>query len=137
MEISEDRIEFVDYRPRAEYLKHYDRIDICLDTFPYNGHTTSLDAMWMGVPVVSLCGNTAPSRGGFSQASNLNLIELVAHSPEQFATVAANLAADLNQLTALRSNLRERLIASPLMDAPRFARNLEGLYRKVWRETFL
>jgi predicted O-linked N-acetylglucosamine transferase (SPINDLY family) len=136
MDVSEDRIDFVDYRPRAEYLEHYNRIDICLDTFPYNGHTTSLDAMWMGVPVVTLCGQTAPSRGGFSQASNLNLTELVANSPEQFANVAANLVADLDRLAALRSSLRERLIASPLMDAPRFARNLEALYRKVWCELF-
>ncbi|HMB94467.1 MAG TPA: tetratricopeptide repeat protein, partial [Tepidisphaeraceae bacterium] len=72
------RIEFVDFRPRGEYLKLYHGIDLCIDTFPYNGHTTSLDSLWMGVPVVSLCGTTVVSRAGFSQSSNLGLTELVA-----------------------------------------------------------
>jgi protein O-GlcNAc transferase len=74
------RVEFVEYRPRREYLELYHRLDIVLDTFPYNGHTTSLDALWMGVPVVSLVGRTAVSRAGLSQLTNLGLPELVAHS---------------------------------------------------------
>ena len=57
------RIQFIDYVPRRDYLKAYERIDICLDTFPYNGHTTSLDAAWMGVPVVTLCGRVAVCAG--------------------------------------------------------------------------
>lgn len=134
MNVNEDRIEFVDYRPRPEYLKQYERIDICLDTFPYNGHTTSLDSLWMGVPVISLCGKSAPSRGGFSQASNLKLTHLVGHSTEEFVTIAAKLAENLNELADLRSTLRQKITTSPLMDAPRFARNMEALYRNLWRQ---
>src|SRR6185437_3637656 len=72
------RVQFVDLQPREQYLRTYHRIDIALDTFPYNGHTTSLDALWMGVPVVTLAGQSAVSRAGLSQLSNLGLGELVA-----------------------------------------------------------
>jgi protein O-GlcNAc transferase len=127
------RIEFVARRPRAEYLKYYQRIDICLDALPYNGHTTSLDSFWMGVPVVTLVGETIVGRAGLCQAMNLQLPELVAHTPEDFVAAAARLAENLDALAELRSGLRARLERSPLMDAQRFARNLEALYRDAWR----
>ncbi len=73
--IGTDRITFHPRRSRDEYMRGYNEIDISLDTFPYAGHTTSLDAMWMGVPVVSLYGNTCVSRGGLSQLSNLGLAD--------------------------------------------------------------
>ncbi len=82
LQVDPARVQFQDRRPRPEYLKLYHQIDISLDTFPYNGHTTSLDSLWMGVPVVTLCGQTAVSRAGFSQASNLNLPDLVAQTPK-------------------------------------------------------
>jgi protein O-GlcNAc transferase len=127
------RMEFVEHRPRREYLELYHRIDIVLDPFPYNGHTTSLDALWMGVPVVSLAGNTPVSRAGLSQLSNLGLPELVAHSESEYVNIAESLAKDLPLLTQLRSTLRERMERSVLMDAPRFARNVEAAYRSMWR----
>ena len=127
------RVEFVDFRPRREYLGIYHRLDIALDTFPYNGHTTSLDALWMGVPVVSLAGQTPVSRAGLSQLSNLGLPELIAHSEEDYVRIAVALAGDLPRLAALRATLRARLQASPLMDAPRFARQVEQAYREMWR----
>src|SRR6185312_132693 len=126
------RIEFTDRRPRPEYLALYHQIDIALDTFPYNGHTTTLDALWMGVPVVTLVGRTAVGRGGFSQLSNLGLRELAARSQRQFTRIATDLAADVPRLSRLRSSLRERLQKCPLMDAPRFARNMEGAFRSMW-----
>jgi predicted O-linked N-acetylglucosamine transferase (SPINDLY family) len=128
-----DRIEFLDRALRAKYLQYYHRIDISLDTFPYNGHTTSLDSWWMGVPVVTLCGQTAVSRAGFSHASNLALTDLVAHSPDQFVSIAAKLADDLPRLTELRSTLRTRMKASPLMNAAAFAHDIETAYRQMWR----
>jgi protein O-GlcNAc transferase len=127
------RIEFVEHRARAKYLELYHRIDICLDTLPYNGHTTSLDSFWMGVPVVTRVGRTVVGRAGYSQLANLGLSELVAWSDEEFVSIAARLAADRPRLSNLRSTLRARMERSPLMDAHRFARNIESAYREMWR----
>jgi protein O-GlcNAc transferase len=127
------RIEFVEFRPRREYLELYHRVDIVLDTFPYNGHTTSLDALWMGAPVVSLAGSRAVSRAGLSQLTNLGLPEWVAHSEAEYVSIAENLARDLQRLAQLRSALRARMKASVLMDAARFTRQIEQAYREMWR----
>jgi protein O-GlcNAc transferase len=126
------RIEFVPRQPREKYLETYHRIDLGLDTFPYNGHTTSLDSFWMGVPVVTLVGNRAVARAGLCLLSNLGLAELASRTPERFVHIAAELARDLPRLAQLRSTLRRRMEQSPLMDAPRFARNIEDAYRKMW-----
>jgi protein O-GlcNAc transferase len=126
------RIEFVDRCGRLDYLRRYGEIDVCLDTFPSNGHTTSLDALWMGVPTVTLAGDTVVGRAGLCQAMNLALSELVATTPEQYVRVASSLAADLERLSELRRTLRVRAQQSPLMNGPRFARSLEGIYRKLW-----
>jgi predicted O-linked N-acetylglucosamine transferase (SPINDLY family) len=132
--IAADRIELIARQPRIAYLQTYNRIDIALDTIPYNGHTTSLDAFWMGVPVVTLVGNTVVGRAGLSQLSNLGLSELAAESPDQFVRIASDLASDLPRLGEIRSTLRRRMTASPLMDAPLFARHIEEAYRQMWRE---
>ncbi|MDR3404796.1 MAG: tetratricopeptide repeat protein [Chthoniobacter sp.] len=132
--IGAQRIEFVERHPRREYLELYHRLDIALDPFPYNGHTTSLDALWMGVPVVSLAGQTAVSRAGLSQLTNLGLPELVAHAEEEYVAIATQLAGDLPRLEELRATLRPRMEASVLMDAPRFARQIEGAYRTMLRQ---
>jgi protein O-GlcNAc transferase len=131
--VAPERVTFVTVRPRLDYLALYHRIDIALDTFPYNGHTTSLDAYWMGVPVVTLVGQTVVGRAGLSQLTNLGLTELVAETHEQYVQVAAQLAGDLSGLSNLRATLRQRMQQSPLMDAPRFARNIESAYREMWR----
>ena len=130
--VDPQRIEFVDYRPRAEYLRSYRAIDIGLDTFPYNGHTTTLDALWMGVPVITRVGETCVGRGGWSQLEQLGLSRLAAEGDAAFGATARELAADWTALAALRAGLRRRLEQSPLMDARRFARNLERVYRDVW-----
>jgi predicted O-linked N-acetylglucosamine transferase (SPINDLY family) len=127
-------VQFIDHLPREVYLSAYNRIDIGLDTLPYNGHTTSLDALWMGVPVVTLPGDTPPGRVGLTHAMNLNLPQLVADSEENFAKTVANLAADLTALARLRESLRQRLEKSPLMDGPGFAKKMEAAYRRVWQE---
>jgi predicted O-linked N-acetylglucosamine transferase (SPINDLY family) len=132
--ISPDRITFVARQPRLSYLELYNQIDIGLDTFPYNGHTTSLDSFWMGVPVVTLVGNTVVGRAGLCQLHNLGLPELVAHTPEQFVDICVRLANDFERLGQLRATLRERMEKSPLMDAPRFARSIEAAYRSMWHE---
>jgi predicted O-linked N-acetylglucosamine transferase (SPINDLY family) len=131
--VEANRVEFVDLLPRREYLEIYHRLDLVLETFPYNGHTTSLDALWMGVPVVTLVGDLPVSRAGLSQLSNLGLPDLVAASEDEFVKIAADLAGDLPRLSGLRATLRQRMQASVLMDAPRFARQIEGAYREMWR----
>jgi predicted O-linked N-acetylglucosamine transferase (SPINDLY family) len=131
--VGRDCVTFVSRQPRPRYLELHHRIDIGLDTFPYTGQTTSLDAFWMGVPVVTLVGPTAVARAGLSLLANLGLPELVAETPEQFVSIAAGLANDLPRLSELRATLRERMQASPLMDAPPFARGVEAAYREMWR----
>jgi predicted O-linked N-acetylglucosamine transferase (SPINDLY family) len=131
--VDPSRVEFIGHCPRAQYLKTYHQLDIVLDTYPYNGHTTTCDALWMGVPVVSLAGQTAVGRGGLSILSTIGLPELVADSQELYVRLASDLAHDSGRLGELRSTLRQRMAQSPLMDAPRFARNIEAAYRQMWR----
>jgi predicted O-linked N-acetylglucosamine transferase (SPINDLY family) len=131
--VARERLTFVDFLPAAQYFQVYQQIDVALDPFPYGGGTTTCDALWMGVPVVSLAGPTAVGRGGLSILSNVGLPELVARDQEQYVEIAARLAADLPRLTDLRRTLRDRMQSSPLMDAPRFARHVEAAYREMWR----
>jgi predicted O-linked N-acetylglucosamine transferase (SPINDLY family) len=126
-------VEFIPRQGRRKYLEVYDRIDVGLDSFPYNGHTTSLDSFWMGVPVVTCVGQTSVGRAGWSQLSNLGLTELAGRTPEQFVQIAVDLAGDLPRLSELRGGLRQRMEQSPLMDAAKFARNVEAAYRQIWR----
>ncbi len=131
--VKEERIRFIPFQMRHPYLETYRLIDLCLDTFPYNGHTTSLDAFWMGVPVVTMVGRTVVGRAGWSQLHNLGLNDLVARSEDEFVKLAVDLAQDLDRLVQLRATLRQRIQSSPLMDSPRFARNIENAYRQMWQ----
>jgi len=88
----------------------------------------------MGVPVVTLIGNTAVGRAGWSQLCNLDLKELAARTPEEFVDIAVKLAGDPPRLAEIRRTLRQRMEASPLMDAKRFSRNVEAAYRQMWRK---
>ncbi len=97
--ITPQRVEFVTLQPRKLYLQIYHRIDIGLDTFPYNGHTTSLDSFWMGVPVVTKVGRTVVGRAGWSQLSNLNLTDLAAQDDEHFVSIATELARNRPRLS--------------------------------------
>ncbi|MDP9175146.1 MAG: tetratricopeptide repeat protein [Planctomycetota bacterium] len=130
--VDESRVEFVELQPRKSYLATYQRIDMGLDTFPYNGHTTSLDSLWMGVPVISLIGQTVVGRAGWSQMSNLDLTEFAAHSWPQFVDIAVKWSADLQLLSNLRATLRGRMQRSPLTNCKVFARDVEAAYREMW-----
>ena len=116
---------------RAEFRQLFQRIDVALDPFPYNGATTTCEALWMGIPVVSLAGRTAVSRAGLSLLTNVGLPEWVASSEDDYIRIATQQAQDLPRLAELRATLRPRMQASPLMDAPRFARNIETAYRTM------
>lgn len=131
--IAAERLSFAEFRPREEYLRSYHGIDFGLDTLPYNGHTTSLDALWMGVPIVTRLGETCVGRAGLSQLFHLGLVDLVAGTDEAFVAIAVALAADLDRLRTLRQSLRATMQRSPLMDAARFAHHIERAYRCAWR----
>ncbi len=131
--MSSDRLSFVQRSLFGEYLKTYERIDIALDPFPYVGGTTSCDALWMGAPVVTLAGELATGRGGVSIMNNIAHSEWIADSPGQYIEIAKGLAGDLPALAQIRSGLRDRMRNSPLMDAKRFAADMENAYRQMWQ----
>lgn len=118
----------------GSHLGVYHHIDLALDPFPYNGVTTSIEALWMGVPLVALRGVHSLSRQGFMLLSMLGLNELAAAGPGDYIAIAAALARDPQRLRRLRSGLRDRLLASPVCDADGFARRMETLYREEWRK---
>lgn len=132
--VDPSRLEFVGRLPLDQYFATYHRIDIALDPFPWAGGTTTCDALWMGVPVVTLAGRTAVGRGGVSILNQVGLADLVASTPSEYVAIAARLASDPAPLSALRSSIRARFLASPLADAPRFARHVEAAYRQAWRK---
>ena len=128
-----DRIDAVGFLTQDAFLEQHRQIDVALDAYPYNGATTACHSLWMGVPVVSLCGRSGAARSGASILTNAGLAHLVAQSWDQYIDIAQGLAADVSALAQLRASLRGRLRASPLMDAPGFTRDLEALYRTAWR----
>jgi predicted O-linked N-acetylglucosamine transferase (SPINDLY family) len=132
-DIAPERLAFVDTVSAEEYFRLYHGVDVGLDPFPYCGGTTTCDALWMGVPVVTLAGQTAVGRGGVSILSNVGVPELIASDVDQYIHLAQELAADLPRLGQLRATLRELMRGSPLMDAPQFARDIEAAYRGMWR----
>lgn len=117
----------------AEHLELYNSVDIGLDTLPYNGVTTTCEALWMGVPVIVLAGGNHASRVGVSLLSNIGLTDLIAESTEAYLEKAVKLAGDLKCLEKLRTNLRSMMSDSPLMDAQGFTHALEEAFRKMWR----
>ena len=132
--IEEPRVAFVGRQPFVDYLQTWREIDVALDPIPFGGGTTNCDALWMGVPVVTLAGRTAVSRGGASILSNIGLGELVSRRENRYLALAAGLVRDTRRLAALRHELRNRLESSPVMDSAKFTRGIEAAYREMWRE---
>jgi predicted O-linked N-acetylglucosamine transferase (SPINDLY family) len=128
------RVEVLPRLSLDEYFGRFNAVDIALDTMPYSGGTTTCDALWMGVPVISLPGSRSASRSSASILSTAGLPEWIASSPEAYVELAVKSARDPRGLTELRRSLRNRLLQSPLMDEPRFARDLEDAYRRMWQE---
>jgi predicted O-linked N-acetylglucosamine transferase (SPINDLY family) len=132
--IAPARIELVNRAPREAYLQLINRLDIALDPFPFNGHTTTCDCLWQGVPVVTLSGTTYVSRFGGSGLATLGLHDWITTSREQYIEVAAAKALDVGALATLRATLRPRMAASPLLEFQAFTRNLETAYRQMWEQ---
>lgn len=132
--IEPGRIDFLGTTSHAEQMARYRDIDIALDPCPYNGGLTTLEALWMGVPVVTCPGETFAGRHSLSHLSNVGLTTTIARDLEDYVDLAASLADDLPTLARLRAGLRERMQSSPLCDGAGFARNFEPLMRDVWRK---
>jgi predicted O-linked N-acetylglucosamine transferase (SPINDLY family) len=131
--ISADRIEMLGQTADLrEHFETYRRVDVALDTYPYHGTTTTCEALWMGVPVVSLLGKTHVSRVGLSLLSHAGLVELAVNEPAEYVRVAVDWANDAERRAELRQTARDRLRASRLMNAKDFARSVERAYREIW-----
>lgn len=132
--IGADRLELVGASvSEAGHYGVYRQLDIALDPFPYNGTTTTCDALWMGVPVVALAGRTHAARVGATLLAQVGLEELVAADEQQYVRIAVELASDAARLARIREGMRERVARSPLTDAAGFTRRLEEAYRQMWR----
>lgn len=127
------RLELRGSSSHEAMLAEYAEADLVLDTFPYNGGITTLEALWMGRPVVALRGDALIGRQSAALLSAIGLPELVAEDAEAFAELAEALARDPGRRHALSTGLRERMRASPVCDAPGFTRELEDLYAAAWR----
>lgn len=132
--VEPDRIDFLGTTSHAEQMQRYRDIDIALDPFPYNGGLTTLEALWMGVPVVTCPGDTFAGRHSLSHLSTIGLTTTIARDLDDYVAIAESLAGDLPALAVLREGLRERMQSSPVCDGERFARNFETLMRAAWHE---
>ncbi len=131
-QIDPSRFDIVERASLGRYYEEYRCVDACLDTTPYSGGTTTCDAFWMGVPVITLTGDRSMSRSAGSLLTSLGRPDLVARTPEEFASIATRLASGQKWSTSDRLDLRGRMAASPLMDETGFTDALEGLYRTAW-----
>jgi len=131
--VEADRVSMHGRSSVADYFRTLASVDIALDTFPYNGATTTLDALWMGTPVVALKGDRSIARGAFSILQSIGLTELCATSADEYVEINVRLALDGHRRASLARSLRPMLERSPLMDAPRFVAALEAAYREMWK----
>ncbi len=120
--------------PWKDLFEAYHRVDIALDPFPYTGTTTSVESLWMGVPLITRRGNHFLSRIGESILYNAGLADWIAENDDDYVAKAVMYAADLERLSSLRARLRAQVLASPLFDAPRFARHLEEALWSMWEK---
>ena len=133
--IPRERLDLLGWLPSAaDHLALYQQIDIALDTFPYNGTTTTCEALWMGLPVITLAGESHPGRVGVSLLTQIGLADLITTSHDDYVAKAVQWAVETENLATLRSKLRERMAASPLCDGAVFARQLESAFRTMWQQ---
>ena len=118
---------------REDYLAPYQQLDIALDPFPYPGITTSVESLWMGIPVITLAGSSFLSRQGVGLLTNAGLSSWIAHTADEYVALARKHASDLGSLAEIRGSLRNRVAASPIFDSVLFARHFSGALRGMWK----
>ena len=128
-----DRFDLHTVQGNLGHLYDYAQVDIALDAFPWNGHTTACEALWMGVPVITLYGDRYAGRMAASTLTAIGLTELIARSPQELVSLAAGWSGDVGRLVRWRAELRERMRSSALCDGESFTRDLERTYRQLWR----
>jgi protein O-GlcNAc transferase len=131
--IAASRLTIAPRVPLDEYFRWFDSVDIALDSTPYSGGTTTCDTLWMGVPVITFAGPRSVSRSAASILTTAGLSQWIASSPEDYVRLAVEFSGNRAMLAGIRASLRERLERSPLMDEQRFVRDLEAVYRDMWR----
>lgn len=132
--IEAERLIFTGYSPSLEkHLSSYSDIDIALDTFPYNGTTTTCEALLMGVPVITLAGKSHAGRVGISILSHIGLTGMIAESEEKYVAIASFLTSDIPRLSKFRIGLRTALLQSPICDGKSFTQRLENVYKDIWK----
>lgn len=132
--VDQDRVEIEGWSPPREMLDAYNGVDVTLDPFPFTGGMTTLYSLWMGVPVITVAGETFASRQSMSFLSQMGLTELIADDHADYISRAASLVRDMDRLDSLRSSLRQRLLDSPLCNSDHFARSIESAFREMWRK---
>ena len=132
--VGPERLELLGWSPRARMLAEYNRLDLVLDPFPYSGGITTCEALWMGMPVITLPGKTFAGRHSLSHLSNVGLTETVVRDVADYVELAVRIARDLPRLAQWRAELRGQVARSPLCDGPRFAANLMKALRSIWQE---
>ena len=131
--ISAERLIFAKKLPKSEHLARQKHADLVLDTRIYNGHTTSSDALWAGVPVITLQGTHFASRVSTSLLNAVGLSELITHSLKEYEELAVRLASSCSELQVIKEKLAKNRFTEPLFDTPRFGRNLEKAYKEMWK----
>ena len=130
--VSADRVTLLGWRHPSEQFEAYQDIDLALDPFPHNGAMTTLEALWMGVPVISLAGSTIPSRLTAASLTVLGLTDFIAQDLHGYVDIAVAKARDVAGLARLRASLRGRMMRSEIADPVRYARAVEAAYREMW-----
>jgi len=130
--VAEDRLLLEPGLPHPAFMAEYGRVDIGLDPFPYSGGLTTIEALWMGVPVITLSGKTFAARHSTSHLNNSGLEELICETPGAYVNKVMEISADYEALNALRLSIRPKIAASPILDGARYTRNLEGTFRQLW-----
>jgi predicted O-linked N-acetylglucosamine transferase (SPINDLY family) len=130
--IAPDRLVFAERLPLPEHLARHRQADVFLDTFPYGAHTTSSDALWTGLPVLTLMGESFASRVAASLLNAVGLPELITSTQEEYEALAIELALNPKKLTDVKLNLANNYLTAPLFDTPLFTKNLETAYIKIF-----
>ena len=131
--VTPDRLMMVGILPFAHYFQLFHQVDVALDPFPYNGGTTTMDALYMGVPLVTLAGGWATARAGVTLLKTVGKPEWIAETTEQYIQIVTDLVSDLPKLAQTRQNLRNQMATSPLMDGKHFAADLEATFQRAWQ----